>query len=933
MRRSIAALLATTIFVGVAHAGDKPIYAAAPDWVQPAPPIDVSHLGDADPVLLVMDQQQRLQDGQVWAYTDMAMRIASPAVLTQAGTLPLPWDPSKGDIIIHRVEILRGTEHIDVLASGDRFKVLQREQQLERATLNGLLTATLAVEGLRVGDVLHLSFSITHKDPALHGHVQNTSLLVPEPARLQFGRIRTLWPQSMDLKTRTYIKGIELKPVDRADGFHELSFTLPVAKPAEMPGDAPGRFQPLPIFDMTNYGDWSEVSKDMAPLFATDGAIAPGSPLAAEAAKIAAASSDPRTRAALALQLVQDKVRYLYKGMDGGNYVPQAPAQTWSARYGDCKAKSLLLLSILRELGIEAEPVLVSADLGDLLAVRLPMPGAFNHMIVRATIGGESLWLDGTGSGARLSDLGDVPPFRHALPLRVGGAGLMDMPMRPNARPMNDAEIDIDATAGLLLPMPYTARITVLGATAEVMRVVSIQSGKEDTDAAIDRLLTGLLGANEAVGRSFKYDEATASATIAAHGIAYPEWSKQDERLTVTLDSTVNAIDFTPDRARSAWRDIPVASGGYDDSRVLVRTHLPDGGKGFTLSGATTLPRSLGGKLLTRSAALGPDGVITVDDRVVSGLIETAPADISATRAQVAQAKTQLLKAIAPADRPTLLAEADAAKRSKRLAPILAVYAQQIAEKPDDVESYTDRAWLFERIYDRAGAIKDLTKAVELAPSVDIYLRRARQYRALNDDVRALADAQAAVALDPSASGAIGMVAALEAEHGKRDAAIDSLAEHVAAGGDEKTTYVIAQADLLAGGERTDEALSLLDGVIAKSPGNAGLMNSRCWIKGTRNVALDTALKDCTKAIELSESPASALDSRALVYFRMNRMDDAVADLNAALDYDSEQAASLFMRGVIRKRTGAPGADADLAAARTIWPRVDEDYDRYGIKP
>ncbi|WP_262408809.1 DUF3857 domain-containing protein [Sphingomonas sp. JC676] len=918
---------------GVAHAGDKPIYAAAPDWVQPAPPIDATHLTDADPVLLVMDQQQRLQDGQVWAYSDMAMRIASPAVLTQAGTLPLPWDPAKGDIIIHRVEIIRGAEHIDALAAGARFNVIQREQQLERAAFNGTLTATLAVEGLRVGDVLRVSFSITRKDPALHGHMQTVAVLLPEPLRLQFGRSRLLWPKSVDLKMRAYVKGVELKPSDRADGLREMSLTLPIAKPAEMPTDAPGRFKMLPIFDATNYADWSEVSKDMAPLYATEGAIAPGSPLAAEVAKIAAASQDPRTRAAMALQLVQDKVRYLFRGMDNGDYVPQAPALTWSVRYGDCKAKSLLLLSILRALGIEAEPVVVNTELSDLVSVRLPMPGAFNHVIVHATVGGESLWLDGTGLGARLSDIGDVPPFRHALPLRVAGAGLIDMPMRPNARSMNDAEIDIDATAGVSLPMPYTARIVVRGATAETLRVVAVQSGKEEANKTVDRLLSSLLGANEAVDRAIKYDDATASATITAHGVTYPDWSKADGRFETTLDSTVNGIEFSPDRARSAWRTIPVASGDYDDTRVRTRIRLPNGGKGFGLEGATTLPASLGGKMLTRTAALDPHGVVTVDDRIVDGIVEIAPADIPAARAKVTQAKAHLLKAIAPADYPTFLAQLDAAKRTKALAPILAVYDKQIAEEPDEVGSYTDRAWFFERIYDRAGAIKDLTKAIELEPDVGTYLRRARLYTAINDDVRALADAQAAVALDPSSSAAIGMVASLEADHGKRDAAIDALAEHAAQGGDERNTFVSGQADLLADGGRTDEALALLDGLIAKSPGNAGLMNSRCWMKGTRNVALDTALKDCSKAIELSESPAAALDSRAMVYFRMNRLDDALADLDAALDYSPEQAASLYMRGVIRKRTNAVGADADIAAARMIAPRIDESFGRYGIKP
>ncbi|HVJ00536.1 MAG TPA: DUF3857 domain-containing transglutaminase family protein, partial [Sphingomonas sp.] len=528
LRKSIVVMAALASGAGVAHAGDKPLYVPVPAWVKPAPPLDASKLTDADPIMLVLDQQRRFENGQEWGYIDMAMRIASPQLLTQAGTVPLPWDPAKGDLMIHQVEIIRGTERIDALKGGKQFQVIQRERQLERAWLNGQLTATLPVEGLRVGDVLRVVFSITSKDPALQGHVQAASPLMADPMRMQFGRIRMLWPKAMKLRWLAHTKVPDIQPVPLADGFQELSIQLPVAKPAESPDDAPLRFRALPLFEASDYADWSQLSREMVQLYGTQGTIAAGGPIAAEVARIAAATSDPRQRAAMALQAVQDKVRYLFKGMENGNYVPQTPADTWSLRYGDCKAKTLLLVAMLRELGIEAEPVLVNSELGDLTPKRLPMPGAFDHVIARAVIGGESLWLDGTGGGSRIEDLGDVPPFRWALPLRAGGADLIEMPMRANARPMTDAEIELDGRAGVLFPMPYTARITLRGAAAEMLRVTAGQSDKKELDKRIDNILEGFLDESETVARSFKYDEATASAVLTASGVTYPDWEKEN---------------------------------------------------------------------------------------------------------------------------------------------------------------------------------------------------------------------------------------------------------------------------------------------------------------------------------------------------------------------------------------------------------------------
>ncbi|POA63367.1 hypothetical protein, partial [Pseudomonas sp. DP16D-R1] len=85
-----------------------------------------------------------------------------------------------------------------------------------------------------------------------------------------------------------------------------------------------------------------------------------------------------------------------------------------------------------------AEPVSANIGLGDIVPDRLPSPMAFNHVLVRATIDGQTLWLDGTGSGARLIDIHDTPPLGYVLPMRAAGADLLKIETHANARPMVD---------------------------------------------------------------------------------------------------------------------------------------------------------------------------------------------------------------------------------------------------------------------------------------------------------------------------------------------------------------------------------------------------------------------------------------------------------------------------------------------------------------
>lgn len=933
LRKSLVLLAALCSCAPIAYAGDKPLYAPAPAWVVPGPAIDFSKLTDADPMLVVLDQQQRIENGQVWIFIDQAVRVGSPQVMAQVGSLQLPWLPDQGDLIVHKAEIVRGAERIDLLATGQRFQVLQREQQLEQSQLTGLLTATMAVEGLRVGDVLTLRYSTTRKDKALQGNIQTVAPLLPDTARARFARARLSWPSATPFKWKTYSAGLDPKVV-RAGGFDSIEIPLPLAKQPELPSDAPARFQRLPILEAATFADWASVSRTMEPLYRTSGLIAPGTPLAAEVAKIAAASSDPRVRAAAALRLVQDEVRYLAKLMDGGNYFPQAPAQTWSLRYGDCKAKTLLLLAMLRELGIQAEPVLASISGGDIVPARLPAPGAFDHVLVRATIGGKLLWLDGTGGGTRLADLGDAPGLRNVLPLRAAGATVETIAVQPSARPLSEISLEIDQSAGLSMPSPFTITFQVRGEGAAMLHTISTQANKEQLSEMVQGAVASVLGDPLIGERSIRYDAESGIATIAASGIMTSPWKRIESRYRMGLDRTVGTLAFEADRARPAWKDIPAVSSATESQVYRVRMRLPDGGKGFTLEGDRTLPPVLAGTRVARTAAIA-GGWLTLEDRVygVPGT-EISPAEIPAVRSQIALARTRLIEGVGPEAYPPRWQVVLDARREQRFGAILAAFAKAIADDPADATGYSNRAAFLIGVFEWKGAAADLDKVISIAPDVNAYLRRMRVREALRDDAGALADAQAALALDPASNAAINQVATLRFRKGERDAALAMLAERISAGGKDKQDFVILQSELLGDAGRTDEGVAALDKLIVASPGKPNLLNSRCWLRGTRNTALDAALKDCTKGIELAESPSSIYDSRAMVYYRMGRMEDALADLNAALDVAPDQVASLYLRGIVRKRMGdAAGSETDLVAARLMSPRIDEDYAKYGIKP
>ena len=115
------------------------------------------------------------------------------------------------------------------------------------------------------------------------------------------------------------------------------------------------------------------------------------------------------------------------------------------------------------------------------------------------------------------------------------------------------------------------------------------------------------------------------------------------------------------------------------------------------------------------------------------------------------------------------------------------------------------------------------------------------------------------------------------------------------------------------------EALAMLDEAVNLSPTNAGLLNSRCFMRGLQKVHLDEALRDCEQALNSKPNSSHIIDSKGLVLYQLGRYQDAVETYNQALAIDPKQAASLYVRGYAKKKLGdAAGGDADIVSARAL---------------
>jgi hypothetical protein len=494
--------------------------APAPQWAEPLEMLPVPE--DAPGPLFIRRENTitRLTSTGHFTYLNRTVRILQPQAL-QLGNLALVWNPAAGEAVIHGVRIRRGERIIDVLEK-TRFEILRREDQLEAAMLDGLLTATLSIPDLRVGDDLEVEYTLPTHDPTMGTTSHGLLHLAEAPPGGRF-RLELSWEDGEAPKTRLTPDFAEI--AQRDSNRVVVSFDNPEALP--LPAKAPARFLWARMIEFSDFENWAAVSRRFHGLFAAASAVAPASPLKTEAANIAAAHSGKLDRAKAALQLVQQQVRYVYVGLDGGNFTPASAEETWDRRYGDCKGKTAMLLALLGELSIPAEAVLVNNTLSsDGFDTKLASPGLFDHVLVRARIDGKTWWLDATLPDIISARSEPFLPFTWVLPLTAKGAELERQTERPFDLPQEMELYEIDASDGFDEPARWTQTIVARGAAGlqQHLRFTSVASNQLETTIRSQFTGSGRWDSVESV--KYRYDRDTEASILTIHGIAPVVWEK-----------------------------------------------------------------------------------------------------------------------------------------------------------------------------------------------------------------------------------------------------------------------------------------------------------------------------------------------------------------------------------------------------------------------
>jgi tetratricopeptide (TPR) repeat protein len=959
--RFLWVLSAAGLLSGGAQAADKPVMGPPAPWVKPLPLPTIPAGGDAPVRILLQDQQVSFAPGSESVYVETAFRIQTPQGLAGAGNITIPWRPDKDVVTIHKLQIRRGDQVIDVLASGQTFTVLRRETNLENATLDGMLTATIQPEGLQVGDILDFAATITSSDPVLKGHVEGSGAAW-NGFPVTKAHLRFQWPTGLALRLRGTSALPALKPV-KSGATTSVELSLDNIEPVPPAKGAPIRFALARLVEASDFDSWARIAALMAPLYDKAAAIAPQGPLRTELEKIRTLSPDPKARAEAALALVQDRIRYVALSMGDGGLVPADAETTWSRRFGDCKGKTTLLLALLHELGIQAEPVLVSTILGDGLDQRLPMVGLFDHVLVRATIGGHVYWLDGTRTGDKHLDLIQVPSFGWGLPVAPTGAALVRIMPPPLERPAEDTSIRIDASAGIAAPAPTRVEETLRGDDALALNLALAAQTPDARERALKDFWKARLDFVEpkTVGASF--DAATGEEHLVLDGQARMDWSSA--RYQTDWTNVGYKADFARDPG--ANRDAPYAVAYPFYEHVVETILLPPHAGAFTIADGMEANETAGGIEYKRHATLAGN-VFTVERSQRSIVPEfpasAAPAAQAALRA-LAEKGAYLLEprnyastatetaatlAATPTDADGFVRRGNVLMDQSKQDEAIADFTKALALDPKNVWALADRGMAHVAKGDAAAAATDLDAAAAIDPANAVVLRargmiaerkgaaadavaaysrslevepgndfalyhRALAYQGVGDTAHALDDLAMLIKQKPDWVEGYLMRANLLRSSGKQAEALAEAAAVTAANPDSGFAHVVA-ARIYGAFHKQPETMHEFDRAIAIKP-EAYIYLNRLRTRPKEDVEGRHA--DLEAALKLDPKSVDGLTARAQLADERGDRPASLAAWSAAIAAAPKDPALLVERGIEYSRSGQSGpADKDFAAARSL---------------
>ena len=188
-------------------------------------------------------------------------------------------------------------------------------------------------------------------------------------------------------------------------------------------------------------------------------------------------------------QYLQTNTRYISVQLGIGGWQPFDAKYVAANKYGDCKALSNFMVSLLKEAGIKANYVVARAGEAEKgLVEDFPAPSYFNHVIACVPNGKDSIWLECTSQNNPVGYMGTFTGNRKVLLISDDGGHIVQTPVLTAKDNLQIRKTKVSVKAdGSMLSDVYTHST---GEQQELQHHLIHDFTKEDREKYLNKALT-----------------------------------------------------------------------------------------------------------------------------------------------------------------------------------------------------------------------------------------------------------------------------------------------------------------------------------------------------------------------------------------------------------------------------------------------------------
>ena len=334
----------------------------------------------------LMDYQVNLEENATFNHE--VRKVVSYSGITNASQLSISLDSSYQKLKIHHLYIWRKGNKTD-RTKDLSFEIMNNESNLQQGIYTGQIIVYDILNDIRKDDLIDFAYTIVGKNPIFDNEKY---LFIPLETinPIDLLSVRVLYPKEKDYTYKC--AGCDsLISSTEVEGFKQIEIHHENVKAINPEDNIPSWTIPYKYFELSSFKSWKDVNIWAQKVFA----LKKAPDLDDVFNEIFTGKETTEEKINKIINYVQDEIRYMGIESGIGSIKPLSPELVVKQRFGDCKDKSLLLVTLLKKIGVdEAYPALVNVRMQHELEKLGPGNEIFDHCIVTFKYNAATYWVD-----------------------------------------------------------------------------------------------------------------------------------------------------------------------------------------------------------------------------------------------------------------------------------------------------------------------------------------------------------------------------------------------------------------------------------------------------------------------------------------------------------------------------------------------------------